>query len=676
EDSDLTKAAANVASAVTLTFKKLQNAYVKIIDEDDSNSVLYDETAADANSANQAQKQGTSISFTQPQTKLDALLKAGYVLDSAKTQPLNQTTFKAAVFDSDDTGDQIFTVYLKHGTATIGVDTTKQTSQAEAGTVINADSDNQVTWPDAVKYDNLTRQATQTVNYRYQGEAQAHESNVQNAVLTRTVTIDKVTGKVIGYSTFTTHKFSSVASPTIDNYEYVKSADKVVAGETATAVVGQDGQETDQLTFEYTVYYKTNGTWKKINEPVYDESGKVSYQSDATGAHYITKSDDAITVTATVPTYQGYTAVFETNGDKTTDQTLNKNSQTSAQSQIISLQNDQAGQDSTVTYTPDAQKLTYRIYDQTLGKYINVDAADQLTDKTYGTLADGFSDGDASYTSSTKQQTTKEKLQALQNSLVKLGYLIIKTDNLPTTFDHDDDVNQNVTITVAHDYAIFKDSQTAQDAKTNGTVTDQTGQSAVYLWGESDNGKQLVTDAAYTDNTTATRTINFVFNGTAKSKPSPASIVQTVAYQRSIVWTMDLVTGAMTRDHADWQFVSAKTGATQTTMTEDGTIAPTGESDSLGKEVMPAVTGSFAGWYQTSGTVAELASDAQLLSPDAQKEGVAANQTATVNLTYLRYQKATIQIIDDNADAQQTLTNDQLTAGDGTLYTQIELEGQ
>lgn len=277
KDEDPGKAGASVASSITLTFKKLQNAYIKIVDEDTANSLLYDESSKDANAANVAQKQGAAISFINAQAKLDALLKAGYVLDGAKQQPLKQTGFKPATFDSDDAGDQIITVYLKHGTATIGVNTDTKTSQATAGELINPDSDNAVVWPDAVSYANLTRQATQTIKYLYQGDVQAHESNEQTAVLTRTVTIDKVTGKVNGYSSFTTHKFADVTSPTINNYSYVNSKDKVVAGQTASATFDEKGNETDSnFDVKYSVYYKTNGTWRKINEPVYKD-GQVSY---------------------------------------------------------------------------------------------------------------------------------------------------------------------------------------------------------------------------------------------------------------------------------------------------------------------------------------------------------------------------------------------------------------
>ena len=673
KDEDPGKAGASVASSITLTFKKLQNAYIKIVDEDADNSLLYDESSKDANAANVAQKQGVAISFTNAQAKLDALLKAGYVLDGAKQQPLNQTSFSSATFDSDDTGDQIITVYLKHGTATIGVNTDTKTSQATVGEKINPDSDNAVVWPDAVSYVNLTRQATQTIQYLYQGGGQAHESNVQTTVLTRTVTIDKVTGKVNGYSSFTTHKFADVISPTINNYSYVNSNDRVVTGQTASVTFDEKGKETDSnFDVKYSVYYKTNGTWRKINEPVYSQDGQVSYRTDAAGASYLTKTDDASTVTATVPTYQGYTAVFETNQDSTTDKTLNANKQTSAQNQVIELHDDQAGQHSTVTYTPDSQQIFYQIYDQTLSKYISVAKEDQLNnDATTGLLAVGVSDASAAYVDTNHSQTTAAKYQALKDALANRGYKLVSADSLPAFFDHDDDNDQTVTITVIHDYAEFKDAKTAQSAEDTGKVTDTGGQQAVYLWKNSDYSK-----LSYTDNTTATRTIKFKFSGNAQSKPQVGDVVQTVSYQRPIVYTIDLVNGAITRDHAAWQFTTAQTGPTTITMDNTGKMTKEGTNDQVETATMPAVTGSFAGWYLSDSGVPALNADNAFLQPDATKEGQAANKSITVTLTYLHYQKATIKIIDDDQNTKQTLVNGYLTNGDGNLYTQVDLEGQ
>ncbi|MFR0617238.1 mucin-binding protein [Limosilactobacillus mucosae] len=662
---------ANVASSITLTFKKLQNAYIKIVDdnETDNQGTLYDESTSDANSKNLAQKQGTAIDFTNSQAKLNDLLKSGYVVDTEKTSALTGSKFTATNFDSDDTGDQTITVYLKHGTAIIGVNTDTNTSQATIGGQINLGSKNTASWPDAVRYDNLARRATQTIEYLYQGGGQAHENNVQTVVLTRTVTIDKVTGKVIKYSNFTTQKFADVISPTIDNYRYVNSKDRVVAGQTASATFDEKGNEIDSnLVVTYPVYYKTNGTWKKINEPVYDQDGQVSYRTDATGTSYLTKADDASTVTATVPTYQGYTAVFETNQDSKTDHTLTPNKQTSIQDQVIELQNAQAGQDSTVTYTPDPQQIFYQIYDQTLGKNISVAKEDQLNnDATTGLLAVGVSDASAA------SQTTVAKYQALKDDLVNRGYKLVLADSLPAFFDHDDAKNQTVTIKVVHDYAEFKDAQTALNAENNGTVTDTDNQQAVYLWKKNGNSK-----LSYIDTTTATRTINFEFKGNAQSKPQVGEVDQTVTYTRPIVYTIDLVDGTITRDHNVWNLASAKTGPTTITMNSDGKITTEGASDNLGtakRPPMPAVTGSFAGWYLSGSGVPALNADDVFLQPDRSKEGQDANQSTTVTLTYLHYQKATIQIIDDDQNDKQTLANDHLTTGDGNLY-KVDLEGQ
>lgn len=704
----------NKVTYVTLTFKKLQNAYVKIIDNNDTDTqvTLYDESGSDANSNNVAQKQGAAINFTSAQTKLDELLKSGYVVDTEKTTALTGSTFTATKFDSDDTSDQIIIVYLKHASATLQAGATSNTVTSDGNTVsmssqINPDSSsNKLTWSgvkdddklidlssDASAYQSLTRQAIQTIKYLYKGtDQEAHESNVSQLTLTRTVTIDRVTGKILKISEFASVKFDDVKSPVVNNYHYVMSKDAVVAGYTVSDTVANgadsytasnaDGDSQSTLTLVYTVYYETDGKWKKVNEPVYGSDGSLTSNTGTSAeVSYITDSEDPSKVTISIPAHQGYRAELNIGNDKTIEETWdwNGSAKDTPASVVYQFDTSRASENSTVTYSPDIQTLRYKVLDLDES---SKDVTDESSSVLNGNkLATGVSDQAISYTS------VAAELDALKAYYQSLGYRIDSVDATPGAFDHDDTADQFVTIKLTHEKQTFASSEAAANMEKAGQVTDD-GQTITYKWtSESSTPKdgKLASAHNYSDSTTATRKVTYQFEvPTGEQLDSQLqgihdnSIVQTVTYTRAVEWTIDLVTGEITRDHQDWQFKESSSGDTNTTTTistTDGTSKVSYSNSSDPKiEEMPAVTGDFDGWYldptKKDNVAGTISADNSLLTPDAKKEGSAANQSTEVTLYYLKRQNAFVKIIDDNGTNKQDLKDDKLVSGTGNLYSE------
>ncbi|MFR0614441.1 mucin-binding protein, partial [Lactobacillus porci] len=704
----------NVETDVTLTYKKLQSAYIKIVDNNatDNQGTLYDESSSDANSKNVAQKQGALIDFTSAQDKLDELLKSGYVVDTEKTKSLTGSAFTPANFDSDDTSDQTIAVYLKHASATLQAGATNNTVTSDGSTVamssqINPDSKtNTLLWSgvksdtglidmasDEKAYQSLTRQAVQTINYLYRGtNTEADKSNVQNLTLTRTVEVDRVTGKILKISEFASVKFDDVKSPVVNNYHYVMSKDAVVAGYTVSDTIANgadsytasnaDGDSQSTLTPVYTVYYETDGKWKKVSEPVYGSDGSLTSNTGTSAeVSYITDSEDPSKVTITIPAHQGYRAELDIGNDGSVEKTWdwNGSAKDTPASVVYQFDTSRASENSTVTYYPDAQTLRYKVLDLDESSKDVTDASSSVLNGN--TLATGVSDRAISYTS------VAAELDALKAYYQSQGYRIDSVDTTPAAFDHDDSTDQFVTIKLTHEKQTFASSEAAANMEKAGQVTDD-GQTITYKWtseSSTPNDGKLASAHDYSDSTTATRTVTYQFEvptgeklDSQLQKIHDNSIVQTVTYTRAVEWTIDLVTGEITRDHQDWQFEKSSSGNTNTTTTiskTDGTstVTTSNSSDST-KEEMPAVTGDFDGWYLDStkkdNVAGTISADNSLLTPDATKEGSAANQSTEVTLYYLKKQNAFVKIIDDNAANKQDLQNGKLVSGTGNLYSE------
>ncbi|MDY5603349.1 MAG: YSIRK-type signal peptide-containing protein, partial [Lactobacillus delbrueckii] len=139
-----------------------------------------------------------------------------------------------------------FVVHLKHKTQTI---TPNDPNPVTPGEPINPNDPNSPVYGEETDRKNLVKDATQTIHYVGAGDKTPADNIVtQKDAFTRTVTIDKVTGKVLSYTDWTGEKtFNTVDTPVVQGYH----ADKKTAGGLTATVDNPDVEET--------VTYSPNG---------------------------------------------------------------------------------------------------------------------------------------------------------------------------------------------------------------------------------------------------------------------------------------------------------------------------------------------------------------------------------------------------------------------------------
>ncbi|WP_155859758.1 mucin-binding protein, partial [Lactobacillus equicursoris] len=142
--------------------------------------------------------------------------------------------------------DNNFVVHLKHKTQTI---TPNDPNPVTPGEPINPNDPNSPVYGEETDRKNLVKDATQTIHYVGAGDKTPADNVVtQKDAFTRTVTIDKVTGKVLSYTDWTGEKtFNTVDTPVVQGYH----ADKKTAGGLTATVDNPDVEET--------VTYSPNG---------------------------------------------------------------------------------------------------------------------------------------------------------------------------------------------------------------------------------------------------------------------------------------------------------------------------------------------------------------------------------------------------------------------------------
>ncbi|WP_217961671.1 mucin-binding protein [Lactobacillus intestinalis] len=135
------------------------------------------------------------------------------------------------------------TIYVEHDLVPVTPD-----KPGKPGEPINPNDPNGPKWPDNTGENSLKKTGTQTIHYTGAGN-KTPKDDVQSFTFTKTMVVDKVTGKVVdsGKWNVTSHTFGNVDTPVVDGYH----ADKRTAG--GTTITPEDLNKT------VTVNYSQNG---------------------------------------------------------------------------------------------------------------------------------------------------------------------------------------------------------------------------------------------------------------------------------------------------------------------------------------------------------------------------------------------------------------------------------
>lgn len=147
--------------------------------------------------------------------QIKQLINKGYVLVSDEFTQAQDAG--KAVFDRDGNALQTFTVTLKHGTQVIDPNHPDPDNPILPETPINPADPTGPVWPAKDQYDHTTRAI---VHYQDASGNSLAPDSIQTARWTRTITVDKVTGKIIAATDWTSDpaEYAAVSSPVIDGY--------------------------------------------------------------------------------------------------------------------------------------------------------------------------------------------------------------------------------------------------------------------------------------------------------------------------------------------------------------------------------------------------------------------------------------------------------------------------
>ena len=204
-------------------------------------------------------KSGEAINYSTAD-KIKYYEDRGYVLVSDEFPT-------GAHFDNDASVDQTWTVTLKHGETPVGPNDPHNPTDP-----INPNDPNSPKYPAT---DQWKKDVTSTVKYAVSdGKVAAPADHVENATWTRTLTLDKVTGKELSATPWASDKTAYAAVPTPGLTGYY--ADKASV---ASKAVTQDN-------LEETVTYKPLGSLvpkpETPNDPNFPSTPDVKYPNDPT----------------------------------------------------------------------------------------------------------------------------------------------------------------------------------------------------------------------------------------------------------------------------------------------------------------------------------------------------------------------------------------------------------
>ena len=349
----------------------------------------------------------TSVTDTLNATT-QSYLDKGYVIDTAKAKETvpGKFDYSGQNTDGSDAQPQVVTIYLKHGTEIITSTDPKDADKS-----------------------NLTISSQNIVHYEGAGNDTPKDVvRTDDSTLTRTVTIDKVTGEVLETSKWTGKKeYDDVDTRVVNGYY----ADTKAAGASKVTTDDVSRAKDGVITNETTVTYHPMG---KII-PV-DKNGN-PIPGSKTPIFNNDPNDPTKASTTNSPIIPGYH--LETPSDS-------------------AITPDEPGKDRPVVYVADTQELKVQVFD------LDGDTPDQpLPTNETGATVDFTGD---SFTNFPTDIATN--IDALIKYYEARGYKV-KTkpspDELSAKFDGDKDITQYLKLVLTHDTEIV----TGENPKTPGT---------------------------------------------------------------------------------------------------------------------------------------------------------------------------------------------------------------
>ena len=431
----------------------------------------------------------TSVTDTLNST-IQSYLDKGYVIDPDKVSGTVPHTFDFSdqAANGADKEHQVVTIYLTHGTVTVTGNDPKT-----PGEPINPEDPNGSKYPSQAGKDNLVISSQNIIHYYDEAGNKIRDDKVttDDSTLTRTVTIDKVTGKVTNTSDWTGGKeYGNVNTPVVNGY-YV---DKASASAGASTVTPADADphsgrvHNGVITNETKVIYHPMGHIIPI-----DKSGNKIPGAETPIFTNDTK-DPTKASTTNSPIIPGYH--LETPSDS-------------------AITPDEPGKDRPVVYVADTQELKVQVFD------LDGDTPDEplKTDKT-GATVDFTGD---SFTNFPSDVATN--VDSLIKYYTDRGYLI-KTkpsdEELSGKFDGDKTQTQYLKLQLVHDKATVsgEDENTpAPDTPINENDPDGvkypsdvskdnlviSSKNIIHYYDEA--GNKILDDKVNTDDSTLTRTV-------------------------------------------------------------------------------------------------------------------------------------------------------------------------
>ena len=204
-------------------------------------------------------KTGATVDFTGDSftnfpsdvaTNVDSLIKyytdRGYLV---KTKPSDEEL--SGKFDGDKTQTQYLKLQLVHDKATVSGE---DENTPAPDTPINENDPDSVKYPSDVSKDNLVISSEVIIHYEGAGEKTPKDViRTVDKTLTRTVTIDKVTGKVTNTSDWSsnTTEYESVLTPQIQGY----TSDKVQVDKVSITKDNAGEAKNGKITYTFNVVY-------------------------------------------------------------------------------------------------------------------------------------------------------------------------------------------------------------------------------------------------------------------------------------------------------------------------------------------------------------------------------------------------------------------------------------